>query len=150
MDPELIPVVVAAPFALVLAIIDARTRTLPQRVMVPGYVAVLIAAGVAVWRDHSLGWSLLFGWLILGGTYAVLWLLRPDGIGYGDVRLAGLLGLALGPSGVEVVLIALVAGFLLGGVGAFIMLFTARKVDIPYAPWMVLGATFAVLQATVL
>ena len=68
-------------------------------------------------------------------------------MGYGDVRLAGLLGIALGWLGWSELLTGVYAGFLLGGVGG-LALSLLRLVDrraYPFGPFMLLGALVGVL-----
>ena len=84
----------------------------------------------------------VIGWAVYGGFYFLMWFIYPRGLGYGDVRLAGLLGLALGFLGWGQLLVGMYAGFLLGGViGAVLAL--AKVVDrkrYPFGPFMLVGA----------
>ena len=82
------------------------------------------------------------GWALGGGTFFLMWFIYPKGLGYGDVRLAGLLAMALAWVGWAEFAVGIYAGFLLGGVvgGALVL---ARVVDrrrFPFGPFMVLGA----------
>jgi leader peptidase (prepilin peptidase) / N-methyltransferase len=68
-------------------------------------------------------------------------------MGFGDVRLAGVLGLALGLLGWGQLALGVYAGFLIGGVGGLV-LSAARLVDrraYPFGPFMLLGALVGVL-----
>lgn len=127
-----------------LAWIDWRTRLLPKRLVIPAYVLVgllLLLGGVGSGEAGSLGRALV-GWVATFGVYWVLWLIHPRGLGYGDVRLSGLLGLALGWIGWPALLAGTYAGFLLGAViGGVLSL--ARVVDrhgYPFGPFMLAGA----------
>ncbi len=76
----------------------------------------------------------------------MLWFVYPRGMGYGDVRLSGVLGIALGLPrlGAQLVL-GIYAGFLLGGVGG-LLLSLLRLVDrkaYPFGPFMLAGASWA-------
>jgi leader peptidase (prepilin peptidase)/N-methyltransferase len=85
--------------------------------------------------------------LILVMLYFGLSLLYRGGMGLGDVKLAGVLGLYLGWLGWSAVWIGTFAGFLLGGlVGAVLLLTRAatRKSAIPFGPAMLAGALLAV------
>jgi leader peptidase (prepilin peptidase)/N-methyltransferase len=87
---------------------------------------------------------------LLAGYYAVA-TLYPGGMGFGDVKLAGLLGLYLGWLGWSPVLVGAFAGFLLGGVVGALLLATRRadrKTAIPFGPYMLAGALLAVFVAS--
>lgn len=138
-----------APVGVALAVIDWRTRLLPTKLIAPSYVIVIVLAATAAWQEgdwHDLvmaGW----GWLVAGGTFFALWFIYPKGMGYGDVRLAGLLGIALGWLGWGELLTGVYAGFLLGGVGG-LLLSLLRIVDrkaYPFGPFMLVGALVGVL-----
>src|SRR5213078_4866199 len=89
----------------------------------------------------------LLGMLALFGFYAVLWLVYPAGMGFGDVKLAGVLGLYLGWLGWGSVVVGGFLGFLLGGVvggGLMVARRASRKSAIPFGPFMVTGAILAV------
>ena len=77
----------------------------------------------------------------MGGCYLLLWLAYPRGLGYGDVRLAGLLGIALGYAGWAPLLTGLYSGFLLGGIGGGVltMLGAQRRRQFAFGPFMLLG-----------
>jgi leader peptidase (prepilin peptidase)/N-methyltransferase len=147
--PELSFLLYLAPIGVALALIDWRTRLLPTKVIAPSYAIVAALAigssGVAGdWQSlMTAGW----GWLVAGGTFFVLWFVYPKGMGYGDVRLAGLLGIVLGWLGWAELLTGVYAGFLLGGVGGF-LLAALRIVDrkaYPFGPFMLVGALVGVL-----
>jgi leader peptidase (prepilin peptidase)/N-methyltransferase len=129
---------------LLLAYVDARTRLLPTRIIAPSYavVCVLVAlAGLIDGDPYSLARATL-GWLTMGGCYFLLWLAYPRGLGYGDVRLAGLLGIALGYAGWAPLLTGLYSGFLLGGIGGGVlaMLGAQRRRQFAFGPFMLLGS----------
>ncbi len=137
------------PVGVALAVVDWRTRLLPTKVIAPTYVALValvLLAGLASgdWGDvRRAGW----GWVVGGGTFLVLWLVYPRGMGYGDVRLSGVLGIALGYVGWGTLLVGIYAGFLLGGLGGT-LLTLLRLVDrkaYPFGPFMLLGALVGVL-----
>jgi len=147
--PELSLPLYLAPVGVALAVVDWRTRLLPTKVIAPSYAVVLALAVVSAWADRD--WQALetagFGWLVAGGTFLLLWLVYPRGMGYGDVRLSGVLGIALGYLGWAPLLTGVYAGFVLGGVGG-LLLSVARIVDrkaYPFGPFMLLGALVGVL-----
>lgn len=119
-----------------LSVSDLRRRIIPNKVVYP---AMLITIGLAlVSPEASIKASLIGGAALAGllGIPAVL----LKGVGLGDVKLAVLIGLMTGfPQGV----VALFSGIALGGLGAIILLLLrikGRKDDMPYAPFLSLGA----------
>jgi leader peptidase (prepilin peptidase)/N-methyltransferase len=132
------------PVCAALAVIDWRTRYLPKRLVVPSYAVVgaVVVLAAVVTQDLASLERAVIGWLSAYFFYLLLWFLIPRGMAYGDVRLAGLLGLALGWLGVQQLVLGLYTGFLLGGVLG--LLLSALKVfhhrHSPFGPYMVLGA----------
>lgn len=146
---ELLFLLYLVPVGVALAVIDWRTRLLPTKVIAPSYAVVLTLCALAtVLRgDPSdlvrAGW----GWVVSGGTFLLLWLVHPRGMGYGDVRLSGVLGIALGYLGWGQLLVGVYAGFLLGGLGG-VLLAALRLVDrraYPFGPFMLVGAVVGIL-----
>ena len=145
----LAPLLVLVPVGVALAVVDWRTRLLPTRVVLPTYAVVgglaLVAGGVAGdWPDLVRG---LWGLVLARGLFWLLWLVHPRGMGFGDVRLAGVLGFALGLLGWGHLALGVYAGFVLGGVGG-LLLAAAKIVDrgaYPFGPFMLLGALAGVL-----
>jgi leader peptidase (prepilin peptidase) / N-methyltransferase len=137
------------PIGVALAVVDWRTRLLPTKLIAPTYGIVIALVLLSAWQDHdahslvTAGW----GWLVGGGTFLLLWLIYPRGMGYGDVRLAGVLGIALGYLGWAELLTGVYAGFLLGGFGG-LLLSALRIVDrkaYPFGPFMLVGAVVGVV-----
>jgi leader peptidase (prepilin peptidase)/N-methyltransferase len=146
---DLLLVVPLVPVGVALAVVDWRTRLLPTRVIAPTYAVLIplcLLAGLLSgdWSDVArAGW----GWVIGGGTFLLLWLIYPSGMGYGDVRLSGVLGIALGYVGWGALLLGVYAGFLLGGVGGSVLTLL-RVVDrraYPFGPFMLLGALVGIV-----
>jgi leader peptidase (prepilin peptidase)/N-methyltransferase len=137
-----------APVGVALAVIDWRTKLLPTKLIAPSYVAVIVLSVVAALSDndrHALVMAGV-GWLVAGGTYFVLWFIYPRGMGYGDVRLSGVLGIALGYLGWATLLTGVYAGFLLGGFGGLVLSLLKivdRKAN-PFGPFMLVGAVVGV------
>ena len=134
---------------VILAYVDARTRLLPTRIIAPSYgiVIFLILVSAAVERDASLLVRAAFGWAVMGGVYLLLWLVHPRGLGYGDVRLSGLLGIGLAGAGWGALAVGLYAGFLLGGVGGLVLIALRRtgQRSFPFGPAMLAGALVGVV-----
>ncbi len=145
---DLLLVAYLVPVGVALAVVDWRTRLLPTRVIAPSYAVLIgLAALASVLGEPAdlvrAGW----GWAVAGGTFLLLWLVYPRGMGYGDVRLSGVLGIALGFIGWAPLLVGVYAGFLLGGLGGA-LLTVLRIVDrkaYPFGPFMLLGAVVGIL-----
>ncbi len=148
--PELAVWLLLAPVAVLLATIDRRVHRLPDRRTLPlAGAAVVLLGGVALLPEHAGSWlSALLGGLALGGFYFLLFLINPNGMGFGDVKLALSLGVALGWYGWAVVFAGGFAGFVLGavyGFGLVILRRAGRKTGIPFGPFMIAGALLGIL-----
>jgi leader peptidase (prepilin peptidase)/N-methyltransferase len=131
--------------SIVLTLIDLDTHRLPNSVVLPSYVVASVLFLVAALL--SLDWTALLraaiGMATLYAFYFLLRLARPGGMGGGDVKLAGLLGLYLGWLGWGALAVGAFAAFVYGGLfGIALMLVrrAGRKTAIPFGPWMILGA----------
>ena len=133
-----------------LAMIDIDVHRLPNAIVLPSYgvaaVSLLIPAVIdGAWGDYLRAG---LGGMVLFGFYFLLAFVYPAGMGFGDVKLAGVLGAYLGWLGWGVLLIGGFLGFLLGGVvGGGLMLVhrAGRKSKIPFGPFMLIGAFIATL-----
>lgn len=133
-----------------LAAIDIAVQRLPDRLVLPAYpaaAALLTAAAVAEHNAGALTRALLGG-LALGGGYLLLALVSRGQMGGGDVKLAGLAGLALGWLGWPTLLAGALLGFLLSG-AASLALLAARRISlrsqISFGPFLLGGALLAIL-----
>jgi leader peptidase (prepilin peptidase)/N-methyltransferase len=133
-----------------LALIDLDVHRLPNKIVLPSYIVVPVLLLVASIGNDD--WNALLRAGIGGAAlYAVYFLLRlgyPSGMGFGDVKLAGILGMYLGWLGWGQLAVGAFLGFLLGGVvgGALMVANRAtRKSKIPFGPFMIAGAYLAVL-----
>lgn len=130
--------------------IDFRTRLLPKLLVGPAYPVALVAlvAAAAVERDLAVVTGGLLGGLIAWAAFWLLWRLTP-GMGYGDVRLSGLIGLALGVLGWQTLGFGLYAGFLLGAVGwvPLRLLGVTRDRHFAFGPFMLLGGVVGICVA---
>ncbi|HVB01064.1 MAG TPA: prepilin peptidase, partial [Acidimicrobiales bacterium] len=132
-----------------LAIIDLRCHRLPLRVFYPVLAADFTAlVSYAAIRG---AWSQLLVALATGVTWFLMFfvinLVRPDALGFGDVRLVGLLGICLGWLGVTVAFVGFFASNLIGlAVGIFLIATNRAKRDtpIPYGLFLAVGTVFAV------
>ena len=147
----LAPWAYVVPLGVALGLVDWRTRLLPTWVIAPSYAVVVLLtfAASALTDDIDVVFRAAIGWAVMGGLYFLLWFVYPKGMGYGDVRLSGILGIALGALGVPVVLVGAWLGFLFGGVGGLLLSrlgMTDRRAT-PQGPFMVAGAVVGVLLA---
>lgn len=134
----------------VLAVIDWRTQRLPNAVVVPSYpiAAALIVLAVAAGGGS---WSAL-GWAAAGavGLFAVFLIgALTVGVGMGDVKLAGVVGMYLGwAGGIGALLLGVVVTVFSAGIGAGVLLAarrTRRGAQMPYGPFLLLGCGVGVL-----
>ena len=137
------------PVGVALAVVDWRTMLLPTRVIAPSYavVIVLLLLAAAVDRDAHRLLGAALGWVVAGGLFWLLWRIYPKGMGYGDVRLSGILGLALGYLGWPQLLVGVYAGFLIGGLGGLLLagLRLVQRKRYPFGPFMLVGAVVGVV-----
>ncbi|MFJ6885482.1 prepilin peptidase [Streptomyces californicus] len=148
--PELIAWLALTPVAVLLAAVDRRVHRLPDPLTLPlAAAAVLLLGGAALLPGAAGSWtSGLLGGLALGGFYFLLFLINPNGMGFGDVKLALALGVALGWYGWAVLFVGGFAGFLFGaayGLGLVLLRGAGRKTGIPFGPFMITGALAGLL-----
>lgn len=142
-----------AAVSIVLGLIDLDTHTLPNRVVMPSYVVGIVLLGVTgiVSGNHGAILRGLSGMIALGLFYFGMALIYPGGMGMGDVKFAGVLGLFLGYLGWDVLLVGAFSAFVLGGFFALaLMIFrkASRGSGIPFGPWMLAGAWVGVFFST--
>ncbi|OMH31416.1 A24 family peptidase [Tersicoccus sp. Bi-70] len=140
--------------AAVLTVVDVREHRLPDRLVLPGiavsavlWVAAFAVAGPAADAVGGIVRTLGAGVVLFAG-YLLLRLIHPPGMGFGDVKLAALLGLHLGAAGWAHVAAGTVLAFLLGGLGGVLLLLTGRarwRSAIPFGPFMLAGAVVALV-----
>ena len=135
---------------IALALIDISSKRLPNAIVIPSYpvLLILLTGASAVSGD----WHALLRALIAGAAsltvYFALWLAYPAGMGFGDVKLAGLLGIALGYLSWSALAIGTFAAFLVGGVVGVVLLAAThrgRKAAVAFGPFMVAGVWVAFL-----
>lgn len=134
-----------AAISVALALIDIDTHTLPNTIVLPAYIVggMLLTASALVLGEPE---RLLRG--LIGGTalfvlYLLLALISAGGMGLGDVKLAGVLGIYLGWFGWGELFVGAFGAFLLGGIFGALLLVgrrVGRRSSIPFGPWMLAGA----------
>lgn len=148
--PELGAWLLLAPVGVLLAVVDFRVQRLPDLLTLPLAGAALVLLGVAaLLPEHAGDWlTSLLGALVLGGAYFVLFLISPNGMGFGDVKLALGLGAVLGWYGWGSVVLGTFAGFLFGGLyglGLVVARRAGRRTSIPFGPFLISGAFVGLL-----
>lgn len=153
-EPRLLPVWVLLSAATgLLGFIDARTRLLPYLIVAPLYLASLVAiVASSVWmRDVDVLIRALAGnvivFVIFVALYKIAQLFHAGGLGYGDVRLSAVLGLALGYFGVWPTFVGMYAGFVIGAIAGIAMNRGRLRGGKPIAfgPFMLLGSVVGLI-----
>jgi leader peptidase (prepilin peptidase)/N-methyltransferase len=133
-----------------LALIDLDVKRLPDVLTLPSYPIAVVLLGVASLADHD-AHSLLravLGAASMFAVYFTLCLAYPAGMGFGDVKLSGVLGLYTAWLGWDAWAAGLLLGFFLGGlfgIGVVLLKRGGRKTALPFGPFMLLGAFVAIL-----
>jgi prepilin signal peptidase PulO-like enzyme (type II secretory pathway) len=140
--PETVVVIVVICALVVISRHDLERRIIPNRIVVPAWIAVLLAH-LALHPHHWVEWLVSsFG---AGLFFLAVVLAYPGGMGMGDAKLALLIGAALGYA----VVTALLLGTVAAGLVAAVMLFregsTARKRAIPLGPFLASAAILVLL-----
>jgi leader peptidase (prepilin peptidase) / N-methyltransferase len=134
-----------AAISIALALIDIDVHRLPNAIVLPAYVVCILLLGAASIVDNDLV-AIVRG--VIGGAalfafYFVLATVVRGGMGFGDVKLAGVLGFVAGWLGWGELAVAALAPFLLGGIFGLALVAArrvGRKSRIPFGPWMLAGA----------
>lgn len=143
---------------LLLAAIDLEHGIIPDMLVYPGLVLSLLLA--PWWQDLGLYREFLgsagrvnvllgslVGGLLGAGAFAVVILIYPRSMGWGDVKMGGLIGLI---SGIPGTVVALMVSVVSGGLLAFLFLMVGRRrfgQSMPFGPFLALGALLALLWA---
>ena len=142
---DLAIMLVLAGVGIALALIDLDTKRLPNVIVLWAAIllgALVVTAALVAGDPMAIGRALLGG-VGLFATYLLLAIVSRGGLGMGDVKLAGVLGLVLASFGWAELLVGGFAAFLLGGLAGVVLLATrraGRRTAIPFGPWMLLGA----------
>lgn len=141
--------------SVALAVIDARSKTLPNRIVFPLYGVGLAGFGAiaALLHDERGVQHLVTALASMAVLYGLFYLIAMFGpMGYGDVKLAGVIGLYLGWIGLPVVYVGLLLGtvsaalvslFVIAGRSARRM--TWRHLEVAYGPYLLFGAWAALV-----
>jgi leader peptidase (prepilin peptidase)/N-methyltransferase len=147
---ELVALLWFAGIGIALAAIDLDTHRLPDRIVLPSYavLAALLGTAALLTGDGEGAARAAAGAGILFAFYLALALISPRGMGMGDVKLAGVIGLMLGWVGWAALAVGALAAFLLGGLAAVVLIVARRArrtTGIPFGPWMLGGAWVGIL-----
>ncbi len=140
------------PVGVALAVVDARTRLLPRRLVLPATAALAVWA-LVLWPLAGEGPELVRSVLALvvaRSSFWLLWFVRSAGLGFGDVRLAALLGLALGHLGWAEVVVGLYAGLVVFGVPGLVLALARRdraalRRPSAFGPALLVGALLGIV-----
>ncbi len=140
---ELVLGMVLVAFLVPMALIDLDHRIIPNRLTAPAAV-VAIVLGTAL--DPSGEPERLIAGVAAAGFLLVAALIKPGGMGMGDVKLAGVLGLFLGAPVAVALMVGLVTGTVAGAViMARLGVKAGRKAAVPFGPFLAVGGVVAVL-----
>jgi len=137
-----------AAISVALSAIDLDVRRLPDKIVLPSYVVALVLLllpSIAEGRWDAYLRAALTG-VGLFAFYFLLALIYPAGMGFGDVKLSGVLGIYLGWYSWGLAILATFVAFLLGAVvGVVVMVRTreGRRTKVPFGPFMLVGTFLA-------
>jgi leader peptidase (prepilin peptidase) / N-methyltransferase len=131
-----------------IALIDLEHRIIPNSLTALGAL-LAIALGTAL--DPTGETARLIAGAAAGGALLLVALAYPRGMGMGDVKLAGVMGLFLGSSVAPAMLIALLAGTVFGAMlAARAGARSARKTAVPFGPFLAFGSVAAIFAGDAL
>jgi leader peptidase (prepilin peptidase)/N-methyltransferase len=140
-----------AAMGVALTMIDIDHHRLPDKIVLPSQAAIAVllviaSAGSGDWwalERAGIGAASAFA------LYYVLWFIYPKGIGYGDVKLAGILGAVSGYLSWGALAVGGVSGFCLGAVFGIGVMISGRsgKTEIPHGPFMIAAGFVALFLA---
>jgi leader peptidase (prepilin peptidase)/N-methyltransferase len=136
--------------SVALAVIDARSRLLPNRIVFPLYGVGIAGFGLiaALQHDEATVRHLVTAAVSMAAMYGLFYVLAMFGpMGYGDVKLAGVIGLYLGWIGIPVVFVGAFLGTLSGALASVIVIASRsvrgvswRHTEVAFGPYLLFGA----------
>lgn len=156
-DWRLLPLLWLIPALVAVSVIDLRTFIVPTRIIWPAFFVTVALSVVAALIEGEWRWllSAVVGLLVLAAPLFVIWFIRPQGMGFGDIRLATVLGWSVGffsgvrpAAAVMLAVIAMALSAILGILlGVVVLGARGRKARVPFGPAMVAGALICILLA---
>ena len=154
-DLVLVTVLPFVALLAVLTVIDLRELRVPNAILKPAYVVAVplfVVGSLSDWDDVSLVRAVI-GAAALGALYFVILFIYPPGMGWGDVKLAPLIGAQLAFFGWIPFVRSLIVSHLVSGVVAIVIVVLGLvsrgrlrwKTAFPFAPFMAIGAVVALL-----
>lgn len=132
-----------------LSYVDWRVRLLPLRIVGPSYIVVgaLLLCATLLTGDYDAARRSVIAWIVTYLIFAGMWLVYRKGIGYGDVRLSGVLAMALGWLGWTELVVGMYAAFILGALigGGLALAKVVDRQGYPFGPFMFAGAWIGVV-----
>jgi leader peptidase (prepilin peptidase)/N-methyltransferase len=125
----------------VVTISDLRTRLVPDRALA---ASLALALPICLLSDAGGVPGRLAAGAGAAGFLLAAALIRPDGMGFGDVKLAGVIGIYLGAGVIEAMVVALATGSVAGLVLLARHGWGARGRTIPFVPFLAIGALVAI------
>jgi len=134
-----------AAIAVALVAIDLDVHRLPNAIIYPSYIvfAVLFAGAAIAGNAYGALLRAGLGAVIMFIAYLAMAYIKPGGMGFGDIKLAAIMGACLGWVGWGSLLVGAFSAFLLGGIFSIVLLLSRRATrtsGIPFGPWMFAGA----------
>lgn len=148
-DAALAPFAVFGLSLVALSAVDLERLIIPNRIVYPtaAVVAPLLVVASAVDSRFGSLWRAALAAAVAFVAFLVVHLAVPHGMGFGDVRLAALIGGVTGWLGLGHAFVAFFAAFVLGAVVGLVVMAirrTGRKTRIPFGPFMAAGAVVSV------
>jgi leader peptidase (prepilin peptidase) / N-methyltransferase len=135
-----------------LVAVDIAVQRLPDALTLPAYpILIVLLTGAAIaGHDFAALLRALLGGLALAAVYLLLALVRPGQLGGGDIKFAGVAGLALGWLGWPVLILGAALGFVLSAIASLALLAARRatmRSAISFGPYLLGGALLAMLAS---
>lgn len=137
---------------VVLTVIDLEHKLLPNKIVGPAFIVGWLALGAtaAIDGDFSPLVGAAVGAAVFGGFLFTVAFIAPAGMGFGDVKLAFVLGTFLGfAGGIGYTLAGMFLSFSLGGLSGIALLLRGsnRKTEVPFGPFLAAGTVLAIFVA---
>lgn len=137
---------------VLVTLIDLRDLVIPNRIVYPALISgIFLLALAAIIGSHGAAFlTALIGMAAAWLFFFIVWFIYPAGMGFGDVRLAALIGLFAGWLGLGAVVAAIMFGLILASLIGVILIITkrrGRKEAVPFGPFLAAGAAIAIFGA---